>query len=75
MLTLNPNMSLLALVFQKKNFGPKWCVLAGSSDIHLVCVCTYHQNMKWLLAPLNITCQELFPLIVYDNKEQGMYGT
>ena len=25
---------------------PKWCVLAGSSGTHSVCVCTYHQNMK-----------------------------
>ena len=50
---------------------PKWCVLAGSSGTHSVCVCTYHQNMKLLLAPLNVTYQELFPLIVCDinNKE------
>ena len=33
---------------------PKWCVFVGSSGIHLVCVvCTYHQNMKLLLGPLN----------------------
>ena len=50
---------------------PKWCVLAGSSGTHSVCVCTYHQDMKLLLAPLNVTYQELFALIVYDinNKE------
>ena len=31
----------------------------------------YHQNMKLILAPLNVTYQELFPLIVCDinNKE------
>ena len=34
---------------------PKWCVLAGSSGTHSVCVCTYHQNMKLLLAPINAT--------------------
>ena len=51
--------------------SPKWCVLAGLSGTDLVCVCTYHQNMKLLLASLNVTYQELFPLIVYDvnNKE------
>ena len=51
--------------------APKWCVLAGSSSTHSVCVCTYHQNMKLLLAPLNVTFQEPFPLIVCDinNKE------
>ena len=50
---------------------PKWCVLAGSSGTHSVCVCTYHQNMTLLLAALNVTYQELFPLIVCDinNKE------
>ena len=50
---------------------PKWCVLAGSSGTHPVCVFTYHQNMKLLIAPLNATCQELFPLDVCDinNKE------
>ena len=50
---------------------PKWCVLAGSSATHSVCVCTYHQNMKSLLAPLNVSYQELFSLIVCDinNKE------
>ncbi|CAM1303136.1 CDS1 (predicted) [Pycnogonum litorale] len=25
---------------------PKWCVLAGSSGTHSVCVCKYHQNPK-----------------------------
>ena len=34
---------------------PKWWVLAGSSVTHSVFVCTYHQNMKLLLAPLNVT--------------------
>ncbi|GBN82322.1 hypothetical protein AVEN_148987-1 [Araneus ventricosus] len=24
---------------------PKWCVLAGASGTHLVCVCTIHQNL------------------------------
>ena len=33
----------------------KWCVLAGLSGSHSVCVCTYHQNIELLLAPLNVT--------------------
>ena len=47
----------------------KWCVFAGSSGTHSVC--TYHQEIKLLLAPLNVNYQKLFPLIVCDinNKE------
>ena len=33
----------------------KWCVLTGSSGTYSVCVCTYHQNIKLLLGPLNVT--------------------
>ncbi|CAG9765987.1 unnamed protein product [Ceutorhynchus assimilis] len=25
---------------------PKWCILAGASGTHTVCVCIYHQNLK-----------------------------
>ena len=32
---------------------PKWCVIGGSSGIHLVCVCTTHQNTILLLDALN----------------------
>ena len=28
---------------------PKWCVLAGSSGSHSVCVCTIHQNVKLMI--------------------------
>ena len=28
---------------------PKWCVLAGSSGTHSVCVCKYHQNPKLMV--------------------------
>ena len=50
---------------------PKWCVLPGSSGTHSVCVCTYHQNMKSILAPLGISHYELYELIVCNvtNKE------
>lgn len=33
---------------------PPFCVLAGSSGTHSVCVCTYHQNPKLQLAGLGI---------------------
>ena len=32
---------------------PKWCVLAGASGTHAVCVCTIHQNTKLLINALN----------------------
>ena len=49
----------------------KWCVLAGSSATHSVCLGTHHQNMKSLLSSSNVTYQELIPLTVCDinNKE------
>jgi hypothetical protein len=31
---------------------PPWCVLAGSSGTHSVCVCVYHQNPKLMLMTL-----------------------
>jgi len=30
-------------------FHPKWCVLAGFSITHSVCVCTYHQKPKLMI--------------------------
>ena len=32
---------------------PKWCILAGASGTHAVCVCTIHQNTKFLINTLN----------------------
>ena len=32
---------------------PKWCVIAGASGTHAVCVCTIHQNTKLLINSLN----------------------
>ena len=29
---------------------PKWCILAGRSGTHSVCVCLYHQNPKLMLS-------------------------
>jgi len=33
---------------------PKWCVLAGSPGTHSVCVCSYHQNVKLMIAASKI---------------------
>lgn len=45
---------------------PKWCVLAGGAGTHSVCVCTMHQNIKLLLAPIGANYKELMQLIVCD---------
>ena len=45
---------------------PKWCVFPGSSGTHSVCVCTHHQNMKLLLAPLSVSHTELYEFLVCD---------
>ena len=34
---------------------PKWCVCAGSSGTHSVCVCTIHQNIILLIDTAQIT--------------------
>jgi len=36
-------------------FRPKNCVLAGASGTHNVCVCVHHQNVKLMLAGLDIS--------------------
>lgn len=33
---------------------PKWCILAGASDTHSVCVCTIHQNFKTMVDAANL---------------------
>lgn len=33
---------------------PKWCVLAGASGTHSVCVCTTHQNVKLMIDAVNL---------------------
>lgn len=45
---------------------PKWCVLAGSSETHTVCVCIYHQNVKLMLegGNVNVDYKDLLELIV-----------
>ena len=34
---------------------PEYCILAGASGTHTVCVCVYHQNVKFILDGLNIS--------------------
>ena len=50
---------------------PKWCVLAGASGTHSVCVCTIHLNMKLLLSPIGEKYTNLYKFIVCspENKE------
>ena len=33
---------------------PKWCVLAGTSGTHTICVCPTHQNVKLMVDALHI---------------------
>ena len=35
---------------------PKWCVLAGPSGTHSVCVCSIHQNAVLLVDAVNWEC-------------------
>ena len=56
---------------------PKWCVLAGSTVTHSVCVCIIHQNAKLLTDAFDwqLTYKELISKIVCDtnNKECMMH--
>ena len=47
---------------------PKWCVIAGSSGTHLVCVCYTHQNTILLVDALNweVTYKDLVNKVVCD---------
>ena len=43
---------------------PKWRVLLGASGTRCVCACTYHQNMKLILDPLNLEHKDLLKFLV-----------
>ena len=47
---------------------PKWCVTAGSSGTHSVCVCTYHQNAILLVDAIKTghTYKDFMEMIVCD---------
>ena len=55
----------------------KWCVIAGSSGTHSVCVCTTHQNTILLVDTLNqeVTYKDLVNKVVCDpsNRECMMH--
>ncbi|KAJ8017733.1 hypothetical protein HOLleu_44652 [Holothuria leucospilota] len=55
---------------------PKWCVLAGASGTHSVCVCKYHQNPKLMVeACLKSDVHELIRYCVCsDEHESCMMG-
>ena len=56
---------------------PKWCVLAGASGTHSVCVCKYHQNPKLMVEAANLK-SDLHELMRYcvcsDETESCMMG-
>ncbi|KAG1648960.1 Cytochrome P450 9e2 [Nymphon striatum] len=47
---------------------PNWCIVAGSSGTHSVCVCTYHQNTILLLSAIKweVTYKDLIAMVVCD---------
>ena len=47
---------------------PKWPTNAGASDIHLVSVCTYHQNVQFMLSYVDLdkTYHDFTDTIAYD---------
>lgn len=53
---IHPNIKLGFSKFCQMR--PKWCVLAGSSGTHAVCVCTIHQNVDLLLRGLNLNTKD-----------------
>ncbi|XP_046689161.1 uncharacterized protein LOC124375086, partial [Homalodisca vitripennis] len=52
---------------------PKWCVLAGASGTHSVCVCTIHQNVLLLIhaAQLEESHKDLQNLLLCENPTQN----
>src|SRR6202020_2644935 len=46
---------------------PKWCVMAGASGSHSVCVCTIHQNVKLMLTKVgkDVDYHQCIDKIVY----------
>jgi hypothetical protein len=42
---------------------PKWCVIAGASGTHSVCICTIHQNLELLFRAIKIEKKEMNPFI------------
>lgn len=56
---------------------PPWCVLAGASGTHTVCVCIHHQNPKLMTRAINadLTVVDLMRKIVCStDREECMLG-
>lgn len=54
---------------------PEWCVLAGASGTHTVCVCIYHQNVKLKVAALkqqDIKYRNLMEMTVCNSDKKCM---
>ncbi|XP_071944232.1 uncharacterized protein [Antedon mediterranea] len=49
---------------------PKWCVLAGASGTHSVCVCKYHQNPKLMTSCLPYSVHDLMSKAVCSPEEE-----
>lgn len=51
---------------------PKWCIIAGASGTHNVCVCIYHQNCKLKLKALGIneSLKDIMPALVCDSSSK-----
>ena len=62
----NPNVKVGFSKFAE--LRPKWCVLAGSTGTHSVCVCSIHQNAKLLVSAIDweITYKDLISKVVCD---------
>jgi len=56
---------------------PQWCILAGSSGTHSVCVCVYHQNPKLMVRScLNFSVEDLMAICVCSTDyEKCMMGS
>lgn len=45
---------------------PKWCVIAGSSGTHSVCVCTIHQNVKTMIDAVNLKILQIPKVLKFN---------
>ena len=68
----NPDIKVGSSKFTEHK--PRNVVLPGSSGTHSVCVCTYHQNPKLMLANSLITSKQEFKKIVGNNEGDKFSG-
>jgi hypothetical protein len=53
---------------------PKWCVMAGDKGTHSVCVCTHHQNPKFMISAIGVkdlTYKTLIDKAVCDSSNRN----